>query len=902
MPDDLPVGQLRPVERPPASPEPDPARVADRQEPSAVSGVSADGQARPVSILPARGVTRASRPEIQPPEDYHAFLKAKAALAPVSGFDVPADLFHPILKSHQRIISQWAVRGGRRAIFAAFGLGKTLMQLETVRVIQQQAGGRGLIVCPLGVRQEFIRDAAMVGLAPHFIRRIDEAEDPAGLYLTNYETIRDGKLDPAHFTVTSLDEAAVLRSFGGTKTFREFMRVFESVRYRFIATAVPDPNEYIELLAYAAYLGVMDVGQAKTRFFKRDSTKADALTLLSHKEHEFWLWIASWAMFVQRPSDLGPECSDEGYVLPPLTITWHEVPTDHAGALPERDGQGRLFRDATLGVSEAAREKRGSLDARLRTLMALRADAPEAHRILWHDLEDERRAIERVIPSVASVYGQQELEDREEIVRAFADGEIQELASKPVLLGAGTNLQRHCAWAIFLGIGFKFYEVIQAIHRIHRFLQDQPVRIDLIYSEAERSIRKRLEAKWARYDEQVARMSELLREHGLAQVALAHALHRTLGVTRQEASGPGYRLILHDCVEESRSLSDDSMDMILTSIPFATQYEYTPSFNDFGYTESTEHFWRQMDFLSPHLYRVLRPGRVMVIHVKDRVVPGGLTGLGFQTVSPLHAEAIGHYQRYGFAYMGMKTVVTDVVRENNQTYRLGWTEQCKDGTKMGWGMPEYLLLFRKPPSDGSRSYADVPVVKSKREYSLGRWQVDAGGFARSSGNRVLLPEDFDGIPHARIYKLFKRFNLDTVYDFEQHVSLAEALERQRRLPVTFQLLPPHSWHPDAWTDIARMRTLNMLQAAKGREMHLCPLQFDIVNRLVVEFSMPGETVLDPFAGLMTVPYCAVKLGRKAIGIELNPDYFLDGVRYVEEAARAATVPTLFDLIEAEAEP
>jgi hypothetical protein len=836
--------------------------------------------------------------------DYRAFLERKAKLATSSGFEVSADEINPILKPHQNLSVRWAVRGGRRALFHNFGLGKTIEQLEIVRLILERAGGRGLITCPLGVRQEFRRDAIeKLGWSepPRFIRRIEEA-DETGIYLTNYETVREQKLDPRGFTVVSLDEGAVLRGFGGTKTFREFIRVFEGTStYRFVATATPDPNEYIELLSYAAFLDVMDVGQAKTRWFKRDSTKADELTLHPHKEKEFWLWVASWALFLYAPSDLG--FSDEGYVLPELDVRWHEVASDHAAAAPENDGQGRMFKDSSLGVSEASREKRASLPARLAKLMELRAEDPGVHRILWHDLEDERAAIEQAIPTAVSVYGSQDLDKREQAVIDFSDGKIAELTAKPVVAGAGCNFQRHCAWAIYLGVGFKFHDFIQSLHRLHRFLQTKRVRADIIYSEAERPIRKVLEGKWQRHNEQTARMRAIVRDYGMAQGAMAQTLRRSIGVEREVVTlqSGAFTGVLNDCVEELPRLEANSVDLIVTSIPFATQYEYTPTYNDFGHSESNAQFWQQMDFLTPELLRVLQPGRVMVIHVKDRIVPSGMLGLGFQTVAPLHAEAITHYQRHGFGYLGMKTIVTDVVRENNQTYRLGYSEQCKDGSRMGCGMPEYLLLFRKPPTDRSNGYADIPVVKSKDSYSLGRWQLDAHGFTRSNGNRFLSCEDLDGVAHDVIYRLFKRHSLSTVYDADHHARLAEALEARRRLPVTFMLLPPHSWHPDVWTDVARMRTLNTMQEAKGREMHLCPLQFDIVDRLITQLSMPGELVLDPFAGLFTVPYRAVRLKRRAYGIELSPTYFADGVRYVDTADQQADVPTLFDLVAEEAE-
>lgn len=831
---------------------------------------------------------------------YREFLEAKAQLATASGLEVDPAEVHPVLKPHQRDAVVWAVRGGRRAIFAAFGLGKTLMQLEAVRlVLARLGGGRGLIVLPLGVRQEFVRDARLLGLEVTFIRRAAEAS-AAGIYLTNYETVRDGKLDPRGFEVVSLDEAAILRGFGGTKTFRELMRLYEgSAAYRFVATATPSPNEYVELLSYAAFLDIMDVGQAKTRFFKRDSAHADRLTLLPHMEEAFWHWVASWALFLQRPSDLG--YSDEGYDLPPLEVRWHEVAAAAPADAPaEWPGQARLFRDASLGVTQAAREKRESLAARVAKMRDLVAESPDEHFLLWHDLEAERHAIAAALPGVIEAWGSQDLDERERRIIDFSEGRVKYLATKPVIAGSGCNFQRHCHRAIFVGIGFKFADFIQAVHRIHRFLQGRPVRIDLIYTEGEREIRRQLERKWQQHDELVARMGEIIRRFGLSHEALAGGIRRTVGVERVEAHGEGFLLVNADAVEETTAMASDSVDLIVTSVPFATQYEYTPSFNDFGHTEDNAHFWRQMDYLTPELLRVLRPGRVAAVHVKDRIAPGGLTGLGFQTVQPFHAEAIFHYIHHGFAFLGMKTVVTDVVRENNQTYRLGWTEQCKDGSRMGVGMPEYVLLFRRPPTDSSNGYGDLPVAKSKETYSRTRWQIDAHGFTRSNGDRPLLPEDLVDLPHERIFKLFRDHGLSHVYNFEEHVRLGEALEAKGRLPTTFMLLQPPSWHPDVWTDVARMRTLNMQQERRGRGMHLCPLQFDIVDRLITQFSMPGETVFDPFAGLMTVPYCAVKLGRRGRGVELNPTYFRDGVAYVEAAARQASVPTLFDLVADEA--
>ena len=576
---------------------------------------------------------------------------------------------------------RWAVRGGRRALFESFGLGKTIQQLDIIRLILKRTGGRGLIVAPLGVRQEFVRDAAKIGIDIRFIRRIEEAEE-TGIYITNYETVRDGKLDPAEFTVTSLDEAAILRGFGGTKTFREFMRLFDAVQYRFVATATPDPNEYIELLAYAAYLGVMDVGQAKTRFFKRDPTKADVLTIHPHKVEEFWLWVASWALFLQKPSDFGPEYSDEGYALPPMRVIHHELRANHEVAVADRDGQCLLFRNAALGLADAAREKRESIDARVECAAAIVGEAPDDHWLVWHDLETERQALTAAISGLECVYGTQDDDEKERLVIDFSEGRLRRLGGKPVMLGAGVNFQYHCHKAIFVGVGYKFNDFVQALHRVHRFLQSAEVEIHLIYTESEREILKILMEKWERHKEQVEKMSAIIREYGMSDLALAQALTRSLGVERVEASGHNWKLVHNDAVLEALDLEakripSESVGLILTSVPFSTQYEYSPSFNDMGHNDDNAAFFRQMDFLTPELFRSLKPGRVAAIHVKDRIVPGGISGEGYQSVYPFHVDCILHYVKHGFVYMGMKTIVTDVVRENNQTYRLGWTDSAR---------------------------------------------------------------------------------------------------------------------------------------------------------------------------------------------------------------------------------
>ena len=236
-------------------------------------------------------------------KDYIEFLKDKMAISHQTGFEVRPEEISPYLYPHVKDTVRWAISGGCRAIFSSFGMQKTVTQLEILRVILNRTGGKGLIVCPKRVVVEFLTQAEKhLGMKVNYVRTMQEVKQcPTNIMVTNYERVRDGedgiRIEPSYFTVTSLDEASVLRGFG-TKTYQEFLPLFAEVPYRFVATATPSPNRYKELIHYAGYLGVMDTGQALTRFFQRDSTKANNLTLYPHKEKEFWLWVSTWALFL----------------------------------------------------------------------------------------------------------------------------------------------------------------------------------------------------------------------------------------------------------------------------------------------------------------------------------------------------------------------------------------------------------------------------------------------------------------------------------------------------------------------------------------------------------------------------------------------------------------------------
>lgn len=852
--------------------------------------------------------------------NYTDFLISKVCIAPETGFDIELPLIKFLdgttLKPHQRDGVVWAIKGGRRALFESFGLGKTIQQLLICQNILKEENEvyndpelvdegyrpiKALIICPLGVRGEFFKDAKRkLGIDLIYVKTQQECEDAPenSILITNYERVRDGNIDPKYFVVTSLDEASVLRSYG-SKTYQTFLDKFKGIKYKFVCTATPSPNKYKELIHYAGYLEIMDTGQALTRFFKRDSTQANNLTIYPHKEKEFWLWMSTWALFITKPSDLG--YNDTGYDLPPFKIIYHKVKVDHTTAGINQDGQVKMFREAALGLKDAAKEKRDSLPYRIEKMKKIIDNDRESHYIIWHDLEKERNEIMSILPkkeyNITEVFGSQDMDIREQNIIDFAEGRTQYLATKPEISGQGCNFQYHCHKAIFLGIGYEFNSFIQAIHRIYRFQQSENVEIHIIYAESESEILKTLQKKWKQHNYLVKEMTQIIQENGLSNTNTIEKLKRSIIKERFEEKGKLYTAINNDAVLETQSMKENSIDEIITSIPFSNHYEYTPTYNDFGHTQDNEHFFEQMDYLTPELFRILRPGRVACIHVKDRILFGNATGDGMPTLDPFSDLTVMHFLKHGFRYFGRITIETDVVRENNQTYRLGWTEKCKDGSKMGVGCPEYILLFRKLPTNTSKAYADIPVVKSKSEYTRGQWQIDARAKWNSSGERFLTPDEIRALPIDKINKYYSGYAENKIYDYKEHVELTKEMDAIGKLPATFQTLNIPSRSFFVWDDINRMLTLNGNQSKKKLQMHICPLQFDIVDRCINLFSNKGDIVFDPFGGLLTIPYRAIKLDRKGIATELNPESYIDGLQYCRAAEINKLSPTLFDVEE-----
>jgi DNA modification methylase len=820
--------------------------------------------------------------------EYYMFLENKIEVDAGDGVTISAASLHPSCYPHQVDAITWALRNQRALIAARYGLGKTQMQCEIARRVHESTGQRFLVICPLGVKTQFVNeDGPRLDMRWQYVRTDEEIEAADTPYLiTNYERVRDGNIDPRIHNIAgvSLDEAATLRNMA-TKTYGVFSELLGDIPYRYVCTATPAPNQFREIIYYAQFLGIMDSGQILTRWFKRDPEKAGNLQIHPQHEREFWLWVASWALFLYSPSDLGYD--DTGYDLPELRVHWHRLPVDQTRAWDHADNRGQhlLLLDTTLSATAATSEKRATLPARIEQMLSIIStfevgNEPPGQFIVWCHLNDEQRAIERALGEVgisySSIYGSLDPEETERRLYEWKGRQTTALIVKPSMFGYGVNLQYNTCHNVFLGITFGFEDFVQAIHRTYRFQQTQPVDVHIIYSESEDKVADTLKAKWQRHDELTERMRQIVREYGLSRQAIHESLRRKLGVDRQEHRGELFTAVRNDCVVELMDMADDSIDLIVSSYPFSRHYEYSVQVEDFGHNQDDAAFFKQMDFLLPQLYRVLKPGRVAFIHAKDLILYGHANAHGFMEIDPFSDMCVTAMRQHGFIFGGRRTLTTDVVRENNGTYRLGYTEMTKDATKMGSGLPEYLLMFRKPPTSSATARADEPVTKDRSDYTVARWQIDAHAYWRSDGNTL--------VPRSELY------------DYEAHVARLEALDEAGNLPKTYFCEPPASNNEWVWDDINPMFCLNAQQSRRKAIKHICPLPFQIVERAIRLYSNPGDLVFDPFLGIGTVAYCALKLGRRAYGTELNEQYWEDAVYYCSNMERGVLAPTLFDVM------
>jgi superfamily II DNA or RNA helicase len=416
-------------------------------------------------------------------DDYAAFLARKAVRAPERGLKSIPSLRGHLFPFQAHSVSH-ALRVGAAGLFLDTGLGKTECQLEFCQHGLEATNGRALILTPLAVAQQTCRRAERWGYEARVIR--EQSEAGPGINICNYDRL--AKLDPDAFGAVALDEASILKSFTG-KTTRALVDAFRNQRFKLVATATPAPNDHMELGQYSEFLGLMPSNEMLMRWFIADQTEMGRYRLKGHAVNAFWDWMSSWSRMAERPSDINPAFSDEGYDLPAFQVVRHRA--KDSGIKPVGDG---LFADFNMSATNLHDVKRQTCAARAEVAASLVAASPDEPWIVWCDTNYEADALSAAIPTAVEIRGSMSIDEKEEKLAAFAAGGFKHLLAKPSMCGHGLDWA-HCARMVFVGRSYSYEVYYQAVRRCWRFGQRRPVRVDLVLAEGEGNIGQVLDRK-----------------------------------------------------------------------------------------------------------------------------------------------------------------------------------------------------------------------------------------------------------------------------------------------------------------------------------------------------------------------------------------------------------------------
>ena len=430
---------------------------------------------------------------------YSDFLATKARRVGTLGHDVDPGDVHPMLHDWQARIVTWAVRKGRAALWADTGMGKTIMQLEWARL----SGERTLVVAPLAVCAQTVREASRIGIAAKYAQNDEQSVGP-GVWVTNYERV--AAFDPKSLDAVVLDEASILKQSDG-KTRKLLITHFEPVPYRLTCTATPAPNDVEELTNQAEFLGIMPRAEMLAAYFVHDEK---SWRVKGHARRPMFDWMATWALALRSPADLGYDATD--YLLPALDVH-HDLLTVEIQA-----DDNELFAASIGGIGGRARVRKQTLDARVARCVELVNDEPDEPWLIWTGLNDEAAKLAASIPGAVNVHGAMTPEEKAEHLLAFADGKIRVLVTKTSIAGSGMNWQ-HCARMAFVGLSDSWEAYYQAIRRCWRYGQKRPVEVHIIISEIEQTIAQNVARKEREATRTTADLVAAMRPHWTEEAA-----------------------------------------------------------------------------------------------------------------------------------------------------------------------------------------------------------------------------------------------------------------------------------------------------------------------------------------------------------------------------------------------
>ena len=608
--------------------------------------------------------------------DYLAFLEKKKTQRITSGFVVDESELNPALFDFQKYCVKRALEAGKFAMFEDCGLGKTIQQLEWSQKVIEHINMPVLILAPLAVINQTIKEGVKFG---YTVNEIDEADADTtlapGIYITNYDNMDN--VEALLFGGIVLDESSILKNFQG-KTRTQLIDDFRHTPYKLACTATPSPNDTSEICNHSEFLDVMTRNEMLAMYFIHDGGSTSDWRLKGHAQQSFWDFVSTWAVMLNKPSDIGYD--DKGYDLPPLNVQQVIVET------PKRDN-GMLFNTTAVNATEYHKELRETYKVRLDKVAEM-VNASDENFIIWIGHDDEGKYLRTLLPDAIEVKGSDSRQYKKEKLLGFSRNEFRVLITKLKIAQFGMNYQ-NCHNQIYASLDFSFEATYQGIRRSYRFGQTEQVNIYLITTDTMQNVKRSFDAKQKAFKDMQAYMTE----------ATNRNIKNKLQLTKMEVS-KSYKseycdIRLGDCVQLIRDISDESIGFSIFSPPFAELYTYSDKIEDMGNSKDYREFFTAFKYLVSELYRVMWSGRNVAVHCMDLPIQKGKEGyIGLRDFSGMILEA---FQEVGFVYHSRVTIWKNPVTEMQRTKALGLLHKQvkKDASMSRVGIPDYLMVFRK---------------------------------------------------------------------------------------------------------------------------------------------------------------------------------------------------------------
>lgn len=807
---------------------------------------------------------------------YQRFLENKHIKVKARGFNVSESDINPMLFKFQNAIVRWSLQLGKSAIFAECGLGKTFMELEWAGLVTQHTGKRVLILNYLAVASQTIREGEKLGIKVIYCADGEEVlhTPDNAIIVTNYDRLK--KFDASIFAGVVLDESSILKNFTG-KTKQLLDATFADTSYKLCGTATPAPNDYLELGNHANFLDIMPSNEMIMRWFKNDTMEAGNYILKAHGRKDFYRWLTSWAVCISHPRDLGDEYDIPGFDLPPLNLI--ECSTGFSEeTLQKAWADGRLLPDINVSSTKLHGVKRDSLRNRVAKTVEILDNIPNDEPvIMWCDTDYEADALLHAFPESLEVRGSHSQNIKEQRLTAFSDNQKPRIITKPQIAGFGLNWQ-HCTNQVLM-INYSFERIYQAIRRSYRFGVQKSVNVYLVFSEAEGNVLQTIYDKQAKFKEMQEEMNEAMKTYGLFRESATTDLNTP---EYQYASGKDWELHLGDCVEQITRLPDNSIHFGVHSPPFSNLYIYSDSEADMGNSSDDNEFFKHYKFLIEEMHRITLPGRLCAVHCKDLPLYKGRDGA-----------------------MGLRDFAGDIIRAFEE-YDKPDIDDYDSITEYKTDLAEWQQSRLTNPKWVFHSRINIwkdPVIEMQRTKNHGllhkNFSVRAEGVRQGMADYLLVFRKWTDIDELGVNVIQERKPGDYIgtepppeewYLYGKNGNMLNEAEQQRSYSIGLW----QRYASPVWFDIDQTNVLNhKIARDTNDDKHICPLQLDVIERAIDLWTNEGETVFTPFAGVGSELVSAIKMRRKAIGIELKESYFATAVAHLKEIEQASKQIAMF---------